>query len=152
MNKEKIDTRGNLIEEIKDEYEKTAAAIREAKKTFLTSSLARQKNSEENPGVVIKMLINGIKHNLKKAKEETFINNVDEAEKELKKVEDINKRATYLQIQLLLDKIIDKISYAISIEEPDFDMEVFRRRCRSIETKDYRHGQLRSENYRKRVE
>ena len=136
-----------------DKYARTAVAIREVRKTFLTSSLNRQKNSEENPSMVIKMLVDGIKHNFKKAKVGTFINNVNEAEKEFEEVSGINERATYLQVQLLLDKIVDKISYAISMEEPDFDMEAFRRKSKSVDIdRVYRHSRLRSKNHESKKE
>jgi len=134
--------RNKIIFKTKDKYEKVAGAIRDARQFFKGGERVEQKDID----VQIKVLIYGIKYNLKAVKaDDKFIDAVDEAEKEfkeyLKTIQYHNRffeyykgrKAIYMQMQLFFDKIIDKVDYAISLEEPNFDMEKFRRQSKSIE-------------------
>jgi len=131
----------NKVLKTKDKYEKVAGAIRDARQFFKGGERAEQ----EDIRIQIKVFAYGVKHNLQMVKvDEKFIDAVNEAEKEFKEYLKANqysnkfysnagKKVIYLQMQLFFDKIIDKVDYAISLEEPNFDMEKFRRQSKSAE-------------------
>jgi hypothetical protein len=84
-----------------------------------------------------------VKNNLKET-DGKFVGIVDEAEKEFEEYlkdnlhsnkfhKDTGKQVTYLLVRVFYDKVIDKISYAISLEEPNFDMGKFRRQCETAD-------------------
>lgn len=129
------------IVRMKGKYEYVAEVLRNAKQFFKGGERVEQ----ENINIQIQALIYDIKRGLKIAKaNDKIFSVIDEAKKEFKEYLEENqysnkfysnagKKVTYLQMQLFFDKIIDKVDYAISLEEPNFDMEKFRRQCKSIE-------------------
>jgi hypothetical protein len=134
--------RNKIIFKTKDKYEKVAGAIRDARQFFKGGERAEQ----EDIRIQVKAFAYSVKHNLQMAKvDKKFIDAVNEAEKEFKEHLKANqysnkffkyyvgKKVVYMQMQLFFDKIIDKVDYVISLEEPDFDMEKFRRQSKSAE-------------------